>query len=101
MPTKATATATPGDVVRQLERSLDNVDALLHSGGAQLDDMMHLLVYLRDPTDFGEVEGFLRERVAATTPITIVQGSVCRPEWLVEVEGVAIAPDAAAALPAF
>ncbi len=91
----------PGDVVRQLERSLDNVDALLHSGGAQLDDMMHLLVYLRDPTDFGEVEGFLRERVAATTPITIVQGSVCRPEWLVEVEGVAIAPDAAAALPAF
>ncbi len=42
----------PGDVLRQLERALENVEALLHSGEADLRNMTHLLVYLRDPADF-------------------------------------------------
>jgi enamine deaminase RidA (YjgF/YER057c/UK114 family) len=91
----------PGDVLRQLDRTLENVDALLRSGGARLEDMMHLLVYLRDPTDFARVDSRLRERLADTIPILIVQGPVCRPEWLVEVEGVAIAPNNDAKLPQF
>lgn len=91
----------PGDVLRQLDRALENVDALLRSGGARLEDMMHLLVYLRDPTDFGRVDGHVRERLGRTMPVLIVQGPVCRPEWLVEVEGIAIAPNDAPALPSF
>jgi hypothetical protein len=31
----------------------------------------------------------------------MVRGAVCRPEWLVEVEGIAIAPHDAPALPHF
>jgi hypothetical protein len=34
-------------------------------------------------------------------PRLIVRGAVCRPEWLVEVEGIAIAPHKARRLPAF
>ncbi|MEX0697242.1 MAG: Rid family hydrolase [Dongiaceae bacterium] len=90
----------PGDVLRQLDRALSNVDALLRSGSATLDDMMHFTVYLRDPTDFGRVDSYLSERFPQL-PILIVQGAVCRPEWLTEVEGVAVVANDSPALPAF
>ena len=90
----------PGDVLRQLDRALGNVDALLRSGSATLDDMMHFMVYLRDPTDFGRVDSYLSERFPQL-PILIVQGAVCRPEWLIEVEGVAVVANDSPALPAF
>ncbi len=90
----------PGDVMRQLDRALANVDALLRSGGGTLDDMMHLIVYLRDPADFAAVDGQLRERFA-DLPVVVVQGAVCRPGWLVEVEGIAIATTDEPDLPGF
>ena len=89
-----------GDVVRQLERALDNVDALLSAGSARLDDLMHITVYLRDPTDVSRVGGYLAERLAGL-PTLIVEGAVCRPEWLIEVEGIAITGNDAPGLPAF
>ena len=90
----------PGDVLRQLERALGNVDALLRSGSASLDDMMHFTLYLRDPTDFTRVDGYLSERFPGV-PVLMVQGAVCRPDWLIEVEGVAAVANDAPALPGF
>jgi enamine deaminase RidA (YjgF/YER057c/UK114 family) len=96
----AGAVVHPGDVLRQLEHALENVDALLRSAAACLDDMMHLTVYLRDPSDYPRVGGLLRERFGAL-PTLVVQGPVCRPEWLVEVEGVAVAANDEPSLPNF
>ncbi len=90
----------PGDVLRQLSHALSNVEALLRSGSAHLDDMMYLLVYLRDPADFMAVDNYLRRRFA-DLPFLIVHGPVCRPNWLVEVEGVGIAHNEDKALPAY
>jgi enamine deaminase RidA (YjgF/YER057c/UK114 family) len=90
----------PGDVLRQLDRALTNVDALLRSGSASLNDMMHFTVYLRDPTDQGRVRSYLAE-LFPDLPVVIVHAAVCRPEWLIEIEGVAIARENAPALPAF
>lgn len=90
----------PGDVMRQLERALGNVDALLQSGGTSLDHMMHFIVYLRDPTDFARVNGYLLERFPGL-PTVIVQGAVCRPDWLIEVEGIAVSGNDQPELPAF
>jgi enamine deaminase RidA (YjgF/YER057c/UK114 family) len=89
-----------GDTGRQLDRALENVEALLSAGSASLADMTHLIVYLRDPSDLALVEGRLRERFA-DLPLIVVQGAVCRPEWLVEVEGVAIAKNNDATMPRF
>jgi enamine deaminase RidA (YjgF/YER057c/UK114 family) len=89
-----------GDVMRQLDRTMENVEALLRSGGAGLDALMHLIVYLRDPADYGAVNDALNARFPGL-PTCIVQGAVCRPEWLIEVEGVAIAANDAPALPSF
>ena len=89
-----------GDVLRQLDRALENVGALLADGGGRLQDMMHLLVYLRDPADAAAIEGRLAT-VLPGVPRLLVQGAVCRPEWLVEVEGIAAVPQHAPALPSF
>ncbi len=89
-----------GDVLRQLERTVENVEALLRSGNASLDDMMHIIVYLRDPTDFTRVDGYLSERFP-DIPVVIVQGAVCRPDWLVEIEGIAAAENNEPSFPAF
>lgn len=90
----------PGDVLRQLDRALENVDGLLHFGSASLEDVMHLTVYLRDPTDFARVDSYLSERFP-DLPTVIVHGAVCRPEWLIEVEGVAIVANDEPDLPSF
>jgi len=90
----------PGDVLRQLDRALENVDALLRTGGACLADMMYLIVYLRDPADYTPVKAYL-SRSLSTVPSVIVQGAVCRQEWLIEVEGVAIALNDQPSCPSF
>jgi hypothetical protein len=37
--------------------------------------MMHLIVYLCDPADYGNVDGYLRKRFPEM-PMVIVQGAV-------------------------
>ncbi len=90
----------PGDVRRQLHHALQNVEALLRSGGGSCADLMYLIVYLRDPTNFPLIAEDLTGRFPSL-PIVPVQGAVCRPGWLVEVEGVAITSNDARELPAF
>lgn len=90
----------PGDVVRQLERALTNVEGLLASGGAMIGDMTHLIVYLRDVSDYQRVRGCLSERLPGL-PVMVVKGPVCRPDWLIEIEGIAITHNKAPELPAF
>lgn len=82
-------TLHPGDVGRQVERTFANVEALLADAGAGPADLAHLIVYLRDPADRGVVEAFVRARYPRV-PWILVRAPVCRPDWLVEAECVAI-----------
>jgi len=79
------------DVVRQTDRALDNVEALLAAKGAGLCDMAYFIVYMRNPSEVIKVRDALYRRVSRDAPILFVEGAVCRPSWLVEVEGMAIA----------
>jgi enamine deaminase RidA (YjgF/YER057c/UK114 family) len=90
----------PGDVSRQLERTIENIEALLKHAGASLQDMAVFLVYVRDPSDHAVVTQQMRERFG-NVPIQVVIAHVCRPGWLVEVEGKAVIPAANPNLPAF
>jgi enamine deaminase RidA (YjgF/YER057c/UK114 family) len=78
-----------GNILKQLDRTLENMRSLLKAGKASLSDMMYLIVYLRDLSDFDCVKKRLRERFPLV-PTIFVQAAVCRPEWLIEIEGVAI-----------
>lgn len=90
----------PGDVTRQLDRTMENVEALLKQAGATLADMAVFLVYVRDVSDCSIVRCQMRERFG-DAPIQVVVAPVCRPGWLVEVEGKAVIPANRPELPPF
>ncbi len=79
----------PGDVAKQTGRLLENIGALLADGDARMNDIRYFTVYLRDLSDYATVDK-LMATVFPYTPRIIVEAKVCRPEWLVEMECVAI-----------
>ena len=90
----------PGNIEKQLDRTLENVDALLQPTGASFKDMTILIVYVRDMSDYALVRQQLRDRFG-DMPMKIIRAPVCRPGWLIEVEGQAVIPATNPALPAF
>lgn len=79
-----------GDVARQAERMVETVAALLGGYGAQLSDLRHANIYLRDTTDAPVVSEVLAGCLPACVPRIMIKAPVCRPNWLVEMDGVAI-----------
>jgi enamine deaminase RidA (YjgF/YER057c/UK114 family) len=90
----------PGDASRQLERALENIEALLKQADATFKDMAMTIVYARDPSDLALAWRRMRERFGEV-PLEGVVAPVCRPGWLVEVEGMAIVGASRPDLPAF
>ncbi len=82
-----------GDVRRQTGRTLENINALLEPHGAQLKDMAYIICYVRNMKDRDKVREILEKEIPRNIPLLILEGAVCRPAWLVELEGVAIIPD--------
>ncbi|MFC1543504.1 Rid family hydrolase [Candidatus Neomarinimicrobiota bacterium] len=81
------------DVGRQTRHTLDNIKALINPHGASLHDFVYLIVYLRSYQDNGKVRAVLDEEVPGEIPVIFVEGPICRKEWLVEIEGLAIISD--------
>ena len=78
----------PGDVVKQVKRIWENVEALLIEADCALDDIMQILIYLRDIADYKSVRR-LYEAKFPNVPKLIVLAPICRPGWLVEMECIA------------
>lgn len=78
-----------GDVVKQTERMWENVSKLLEEGGMTMDDIMQIIVYLRDSADYAIVKEMFEEKFP-DTPFIITLAPVCRPTWLIEMECIAI-----------
>ena len=76
------------DIRRQSERALENVTALLSGQGAKLSDMAYLIVYVRNITEAPKVMDAIAPYIPKDIPLILVKGAVCRPSWLVEIEGV-------------
>jgi len=83
----------PSDVRRQTLRAIDNIKALLSPHGAQLNDMAYIIVYIRNLKDRKKVNEVLKKEIPSGIPYLLLEGAVCRPAWLVELEGIAIIPD--------
>ena len=81
----------PGDVEKQVCRMWENVEALLQEAECSFDDLMLLIVYLRDIADYQSVKRMFDEKFA-DTPKLIVLAPICRPGWLVEMECIAAKP---------
>lgn len=79
----------PGDIVRQTERMIRNVEALLAEAGCSMSDAMHFLIYLRDGADAPVVDRLFESRYP-DVPRVILLAPVCRPQWLIEMECMAV-----------
>ncbi len=78
-----------GDVVAQTHRMWENVEALLKEAEMSMNDVMHMVVYLRDPADYEVVNKLFEERFPQV-PRVITLAPVCRPQWLIEMEVMAV-----------
>ena len=78
-----------GDIVQQTKRMWENVEALLKEGGADFQDVMQIIVYLRDTADYEVVKDLFADRFPHI-PTIITLAPVCRPTWLVEMECIAV-----------
>ena len=78
-----------GDIVKQTERMLENVEVLLREADCSFADVGQMSVYLRDTADYHVVNRIFAERFP-DTPYVIVYAPVCRPGWLIEMECMAV-----------
>jgi enamine deaminase RidA (YjgF/YER057c/UK114 family) len=88
----------PGDVVKQTEQTIDNIENLiaapnfeLHGikgAGATLQDLAKLRVYVKRPEDYARCKAVCENRFGSI-PILYAFADVCRSELLVEIEGIA------------
>jgi enamine deaminase RidA (YjgF/YER057c/UK114 family) len=77
-----------GNVTKQTERLLENIEALLADGEATMNDVKYFIIYLRDIADAPVVENYMN-KVYPDVPRIITYAKVCRPAWLVEMECIA------------
>jgi len=85
-----------GDFRAQLRRTYKNIGGLLAAEGASWKDVVRTTCYLRDiERDYDafneERTAFFREQSLDPLPAsTAIQAMLCRPELLIEIEGIAI-----------
>lgn len=86
----------PGSVSEQTRRALENLKFLLESSGGKMEDIVKVVVYLKDVKDFDEMNAVYREyfepgeepaRVTIQAPSPIESIAV-------EIEAIAVATDA-------
>jgi enamine deaminase RidA (YjgF/YER057c/UK114 family) len=82
-----------GDAELQTRRAVENVRALLEAQSATLNDMAYVIAYVRNVHDRQQVGKVLDEALGGKVPLVLTEAAVCRPTWLMELEGVAIIPD--------
>ena len=69
---------------------LDNILALLEKAHATEKNIKLATLYLRDIADAQAVQQVIFERFGDSLPLVTVKAPVCRPEWLVEMECIAV-----------
>ncbi len=87
----------PGDLKAQTRRTFANIKALLESEGADWHDVVRTTCYLADfrhYDEFNEVRNaFYEEEGLDPVPAsTCIEARICRPDLLVEIEGIAMIP---------
>jgi enamine deaminase RidA (YjgF/YER057c/UK114 family) len=78
-----------GDIIKQLVRVFLNIKKLLNTAGADFADIAQMIIYVRDISDSTIIHKFM-ENDFCKVPYVIVLAKICRPEWLIEVECLAL-----------
>ncbi len=83
-----------GDVKKQTETILENMQIILKDGGGSLEDVTKVTVYIRDMKDFDAIHAVRRRYFKPPLPAsTMVEVSMLvSPELLIEIEAIAVIP---------
>jgi enamine deaminase RidA (YjgF/YER057c/UK114 family) len=86
-----------GDAAVQAEQAMKNVKQLLSEVGANLEHICKITIYLTDPRLREAVYRIVGRWLKGVYPVStgIVVAGLARPEWLVEVDVIAVIPDEA------
>ena len=83
-----------GDVEAQTEQAMRNVKQLLEEAGSKLEHICKVTIYLTDIRHREAVYGVLGRWLKGVYPVFtgLVVVALARPEWLVEIDVIAVIP---------
>ena len=84
-----------GDAAAQTEQAMANIKQLLEEAGSKLDHIAKITVYLTDPRYREVVYRVIGKHLKGVFPVStgLVVQALARPEWLVEVDVIAVIPE--------
>ncbi len=84
-----------GDVAAQTERAMANIAMLLEESGSALEDIVKIVVYLTDVRYRDPVYQVMGRWLKGVFPVStgVVVTALARPEWVVEIDAIAVIPE--------
>jgi enamine deaminase RidA (YjgF/YER057c/UK114 family) len=84
-----------GDVAAQTEQAMANIDMLLQESGSALEDIVKIVVYLTDVRYRDAVYQVMGRWLKGVFPVStgVVVTALARPEWVVEIDAIAVIPE--------
>jgi enamine deaminase RidA (YjgF/YER057c/UK114 family) len=84
-----------GDAAGQAEKAMANIETLLKEAGSQLEHICKITIYIVDPRYRESVYRVIGKWLKGVFPVStgIVISALARPEWLVEIDALAVIPD--------
>jgi enamine deaminase RidA (YjgF/YER057c/UK114 family) len=84
-----------GDAAAQADQAMKNIQQLLGEAGGRLEHICKITIYLTDPRFREAVYRTIGRWLQGVYPVStgIVVAGLARPEWLVEVDVIAVIPD--------
>jgi len=84
-----------GDAGAQAEQAMKNIAMLLEEAGARLEHVCKITIYLTDPRYREAVYRVVGRWLKGVYPVStgIVVSALARPEWLVEIDAIAVIPE--------
>lgn len=84
-----------GDAAAQAQQAMQNVSQLLREAGATLEQVCKITIYLTDPRWREPVYRTVGRWLKGVYPVStgLVVSALARPEWLVEIDVIAVIPD--------
>jgi enamine deaminase RidA (YjgF/YER057c/UK114 family) len=92
----SSASVAIGDPAGQTDKAMANIKQLLEEAGSRLEHICKITIYLTDPRYREPVYRTVGAWLKGVFPVStgIVVSALARPEWLVEVDAIAVIPDA-------
>jgi enamine deaminase RidA (YjgF/YER057c/UK114 family) len=86
-----------GDVEQQANQAMTNIETLLKEAGSRLEDIVKVTIYLVDPRYREPVYRTVGAWLKGVHPVStgLVVSALARPEWLVEIDAIAVISDPA------